>query len=144
MTLWHYTCDHGRDGIGDHGTLRPAREMIPRSRVHGLPSWYRPALDLVWLTDLPFPARDALGLTSLALSCDRTAHRYRCDSIGPVPYIEMRPSLPRKLSDCLESATGSGFRRWWVSSVAVPVVYDPIGSARMPARVAPPRLRERS
>ena len=63
-TLYHYTCDHGRQLIGMRGKLKPNRH----------PWLTRP---LLWLTDLDHANIQALGLTSLTLDCDRTAWRYR-------------------------------------------------------------------
>lgn len=76
--LWHFTCGHGRDGITDSGMLI----VNPFAASTGVP-------ELIWLTDLDVPIRDALGLTSNLLGCDRTAHRYRVtDTTGCVPWID--------------------------------------------------------
>ena len=69
MSLWHFTCDHGRQGIGRAGLVKPNRAAVP---------------PLAWFTDLPNPQREHLGLTSLILSCDRMAHRYRVLGSGDV------------------------------------------------------------
>jgi hypothetical protein len=58
VNLFHYTCRHAAQRIGVRGVLRPLTGVI-------------------WATDL-FPAdRDALGLTSFTLKCDRTEVCYR-------------------------------------------------------------------
>lgn len=118
--LWHYTCDHGHAQITN--TLVPGAVLVGR-RLKG------PG-DLIWLTDLPHPNRDALGLTSHILSCDRITHRYRLtDGADVVQWMNVRRAYPWAAE--LESAPGARPRHWFVSGVPVPVVYDPI-----PARVA--------
>jgi hypothetical protein len=116
--LWHYTCRHSARKIGPAGILYPAGQLLGRS-LHWPGS-------LVWLTDLPTPNRDALGLTSHALDCDRTEHRYRAtDTLSCRPYTDLRRALPDdawRLS--LETAPGARLRHWWVSLEPVPVVLD--------------------
>lgn len=110
--LYHYTCDHGHEAITD--TLRP----------NGWP------LQVVWLTDLDLPMRDALGLTSHSLSCDRTAHRYRVtDANTAAPWSTYRRTIDPLVAHALESTPGVKPMHWWVSVAPVPVAYDPIGGA---------------
>lgn len=107
--LWHYTCQHGHDAITD--TLRP-----------GLDGY-------VWLTDLDAPHRDALGLTSHLLRCDRTQHRYRVtDTTDVTPYTAIRATLRPERRNGLETS-GTLLRHWYVSTQRVPVIYDPRGTA---------------
>lgn len=64
--LWHFTCDHGHDAIGTRGLLQPNQHpMMPDLRP------------VVWLTSDPSPDREAVGLSSSFISCDRMAYRYR-------------------------------------------------------------------
>ncbi|MGH9252915.1 MAG: hypothetical protein ACRD0W_25905 [Acidimicrobiales bacterium] len=104
MTLYHYTCDHGAARIGDSGILQPH-------------------LGLVWLTDLDVPMREALGLTSHILNCDRIVHRYRVTDTAScqrwLTYLGRRWQLDLELAD------GARPAHWWVSEQPVPVVYDP-------------------
>lgn len=65
MRLWHFTCEHGYRQIGTHGTLKPNRHVLLGD-----------APPVVWLTDLQSPERDAVGLTSRFITCDRMAYRY--------------------------------------------------------------------
>lgn len=68
MRLYHYTCEHGAKGITRRGMIRPASHpLVPDCRI-------------VWLTDMAPPDRDALGLTSDTLTCDRLAFRYLVDA----------------------------------------------------------------
>ena len=67
MRLYHYTCgDHGRPGIQRDGFVRPGAD------------------GLVWLTDLldekrRSKTRQALGLTSNIISCDRMEHVFEVE-----------------------------------------------------------------
>ena len=108
-TLYHYTCDHGRQLIGMRGKLKPHQ--------HPLLSKWRP---LVWLTDLEEPDAGALGLTSLMLDCDRTAWRYRIrtpmhpDTVQPwldsLSRMWADPDVVRELE-----LTPSQPEHWWIS-----------------------------
>lgn len=114
-TLYHYTCDHGHSQISKH--------VIPASwqtnAAIGLPG------ELAWFTDLDVPVRDALGLTSHVLHCDRTARRYRVTDTSNVRrWIEVRRDYSWGLE--LEGAFGARPMHWWISTCEVPVVYDPI------------------
>lgn len=111
-TLYHYTCDHGHQGIGSGTGVLLAR-------------------GLAWLTDLEVPIRDALGLTSVILSCDRTRHRYRAtDALEHVrPWMEVRRQVPAAWVEALETTPGAAPRHWWVSSWPVMVEYDPLGAS---------------
>lgn len=111
-TLYHYTCEHGYQGIG----ASPAGVLLPNA-------------GLVWLTDLDVPVREALGLTSHTLSCDRTAYRYRAiAALAHVrPWSQARRSVPRDVREALESAPGVLPMHWWVSAWPVLVQFDPPG-----------------
>lgn len=107
LRLWHYTCEHSRSRIGEEGWLQPF------------------ASGLVWLTDLDVPVREALGLTSMLLTCDRTTYRYRVldPSIG-VPWTKVRRDFPAEHRDELESAPGAMPMHWFVSALPVHVVLE--------------------
>lgn len=126
-TLWHYTCEHGHDKIGDEGVLLPAVILLdgdPRVPWNG---------QVVWLTDLPMPNVWALGLTSLRVSCDRTAYRYRVtDTRDCVPWPRLRRRLLPDMRDEIDDLEGHLNARpahWWCCSIAVPAVYDPVTTA---------------
>lgn len=105
MTLYHFTCDHGRRAIGKAGLIRPNRRaMVP----------------VAWFTDLPDPDALALGLTSIILSCDRLAHRYRVtDARDVVPWSEFGNVHPG-IRAALESSPGAQPDHWFVASKPVP------------------------
>jgi hypothetical protein len=112
VTLYHYTCRHSHGEITD--SLRPFGAYVPGG--------------LVWLTDLDVPMRDALGLTSVTLSCDRTAYRYRVtDEASCVRWVDYRSKVDRVIVRGLEEAHGAMPMHWWVSEQRVPVAFDPIG-----------------
>lgn len=97
--LYHYTChDHGEIGIRESGLIKPGRD------------------GLVWMTDLDVPVREALGLTSYSLRCDRTAVRFEVTDNGYTqPWVRARRGLdPRFVAD-LEAAPGIMLMHWWVS-----------------------------
>lgn len=121
LRLYHFTCDHGHEQIDRN--IVPAAVLT--SRASGGPG------DLAWFTDLTVPQRDALGLTSHILSCDRTVHRYRAtDATDLVPWIGVRRFYP--WAEELESAPGARPRHWYVADVPIPVVYDPVTSSGVP------------
>jgi hypothetical protein len=119
VTLYHYTCDHGRAAIGEAGELLPAYRLTDAVPEHWWPARF------VWLTDLRVPDRYALGLNQVTLKCDRTTHRYRAtDERGVVPWIEARKGF-RRSRHLLEDAPGVMLRHWYVCPIGVPVVLDP-------------------
>lgn len=118
--LWHYTCDHGRAGIGLEGLLVPAAQLAEVT----VPWTGR----FVWLTDMPSPMRGPLGLTSWVARCDRTTHRYRVtDASTALRWSDMLRGLPRRereIARALEEVPEARPMHWWVSREPVPVVLD--------------------
>jgi len=110
--LWHFTCGHSIAGIEATGQLRPNRHPLLEE-------------PLVWLTDLDVPFRDALGLTSLTLRCDRTEHRFAvtdpASAVWWLSYVTSR-GVPRDVYTDLASAPGAMPRHWWVSTEPVSVI----------------------
>ena len=105
-TLWHLTCaDHGAPGIRASGLVLPnLRAMLP----------------LAWFTSDPDVPREALGLTSHALTCDRTACRFAAANRRHlIPWRHY--AAPRPIRRLLESAPGVAPDLWWVSTRPVPV-----------------------
>lgn len=118
--LWHYTCDHGRDGIGDTGFLLPGATVKPEAL--GWPA------RLSWMTDITYPNTFALGLANLSglVKCDRVKHRYRITDTADVmwwPRAVRSLGLQRVRSD-LESVPGCLPAHWYVATAAVPVEVD--------------------
>lgn len=107
MKLYHYTCSDGVRGIERDHLIRPHPQPILND------------LRLSWFTDLMPPDRNALGLTSHSLSCDRTRWAYEVDPWGIVPWIEYRKRLReagmRRQVSVLETAPGVMPRHWWVA-----------------------------
>lgn len=109
--LFHYTCDHGLEGIRDSiWMLRP---------------WGAPGLpQLVWLTDLTIPDREGLGLTSKTLSCDRTTYRLTVhpQAVTPVEHWSTaRRHFRPTYVEALERAKGAKPEHWWIARERIPV-----------------------
>lgn len=107
--LYHYTCSHGRDAIGEMGVLIPNRHpFLKRS--------------FVWLTDMEVPDRDALGLTSTILSCDRLEYSYEVieESIKQcMPFSRFKKLSNTVVEDLARYAQPS---HWWVSTRPITAV----------------------
>lgn len=111
MTLYHYTCGHRAPMIRQDQHIRPGNDLgtlkVPWSAFG-------------WFTDMAVPVRDALGLTSYCLDCDRTEYRFTVlgEPAELVPWVSVR----REYDDwgrLLESAPGARPRHWWVSPLPV-------------------------
>lgn len=120
MTLWHYTCEHGALALGNTGTLFPAAGQLDQAPP--LPIDALPLLLMVWATDMDPPHREALGLTSHTMDCDRMAYRYRVHRRFFRHWGRVRSSLPAPLVDSLELAPGALPAYWWVS-------FEPVAGA---------------
>ena len=113
MSLYHYTCDHGRAGIMRDG-------------------WVKPGADgLVWLTDLldvrrHERTRKALGLTSYSLACDRFEHVFAVDPSNAMPYREAidRGIVSRARSMSLLRLPHARPSNWYIATAPVEVL-DP-------------------
>jgi hypothetical protein len=99
--LFHYTCAHGRQRIGRRGYLLPGLDGF------------------LWMTDLDVPVREALGLTSKLLDCDRTQFRYAAsvdEGGGVIPYLDYRHLLDPVRREGIEAAPGVLIRHWFVAA----------------------------
>jgi hypothetical protein len=113
--LWHFTCSHSVESIRRIGQLRP----------HPHPLLPEP---LVWLTDLEHAWREALGLTSHTLMCDRTAHRFEAADVTAAvwwPAYARQQRIPRHVRASFEDEPGVMPRHWWVSPIGVPIAAPP-------------------
>lgn len=113
-TLYHYTCEHGRRGLGTRGMLRPN----PQPVLGGRP--------LIWLTDQSEPEREALGLTSRMLACDRLQFRYRVEADRAQRYLDWaaRVSLPFSWRAELEAIHGVRPETWFVLESSALAILD--------------------
>lgn len=107
--LYHYTCGHGADGIRRDGEIRPNQHPM----VSKVP--------VVWLTTLELPDRQALGLTSQTLTCDRTEWRVTVQSgdVEPWHVFARRHRVRREVRDVMED--GRMPMLWWVAVDPLPV-----------------------
>jgi hypothetical protein len=121
--LWHFTCIDGHRAIGRIGQLRPQ----PHPLIGGVA--------LVWLTDDPEPERDAVGLTSNFITCDRMAYRYRVidKGAGVIPWSEFRPRLAAYEDTLAVLESYATPECWWVSRRPVAVVLDQIPAPASPS-----------
>lgn len=110
MTFYHYTCrDHGLPGIRETGELRPNQVAV---------------FPLVWVTDLTVPTRDALGLTSWSLTCDRSEVQVQVPHHPAIePWWRWRRAHPelRDWAALLEAAHGARPAHWFVSATPLPI-----------------------
>ena len=104
-TLYHFTCaDHGYPGIARSREIRPYPHLK-------LPTWP----PVVWLTDLARPSRDAVGLTSARLTCDRLAVRLTVEAPEAVPFAEARRRWRIPLDAFLDLTAYGDPAHWYVS-----------------------------
>lgn len=114
--LWHFTCRHGAKRIGRGNAL-----LVPQGGIHPVAGWP----PLLWFTVLAEPDREATGLTSETISCDRMEHRY---AVGPgsvcVPWLASpwRASTASGLLADLEDYGDP--EHWWVADRAVKARWD--------------------
>lgn len=105
VKLYHYTCRHSEPGIRKDGVLKP----------HGV------LVVAVWATDLEVPDREALGLTSNFVACDRTEHRIEVDSEHFTHWFKARRNIAPQIRDGLELSPGAQPGNWYVSFEPVPL-----------------------
>lgn len=119
--LFHFTCDHGHQALGQQGEVKSG--LLLSERVRDIP-----VSQYAWFTDLRHPIPDALGLTRAHVPCDRTAYRYRVtDATNVYWWMEVRQAFDRTWRQYLEG-WGSRPAHWYVASLPVPVVFDPVPS----------------
>lgn len=133
ITLYHYTCEHGRRSIGRRGFVMPLAghdAEAARAIERGNHAWMG---QVVWFTDMELPVRNALGLTSTMLRCDRLKYRYRVTDISDVTsWLIIRRSIaPRTDIYELERKRGALPAHWYIAQVPVPVVLAPYRAAAM-------------
>lgn len=112
LTLYHYTCDHAHLAIERTGILVPHRAVT-----------FGAGMSLLWATTQTPPVAADLGLTSVLLDCDRTAHRWRIIDTRPF-HRWIDTSMASTSAGRALSATGDQ-RLWWVSLRTADAVYDP-------------------
>lgn len=137
--LWHFTCGHSKPGIDQHGEVWPGKVVRERLRHPDQPVLPRNRelpwnCDYAWFTDLPSLAGD-LAKWAVVMhpddqtltACDRTVHRYRVLDPDPCVWWPVGVRLHRLqlVRHQLELAPRAMPRHWWISTVPVPVVYDP-------------------
>jgi hypothetical protein len=111
VTFYHYTCSHSLAKMTpDVYGVRTLEPMSPGG--------------LLWVTDLEVPIREALGLTSQIINCDRT--EYRLELLDPSTvrrWVDVRRSF-RELWD-LEMAPGAMPMHWFISTSPERAILSP-------------------
>lgn len=107
--LFHYTCQHAALGIRSTGKVQPQPQPVLEGAF------------LSWWTDLDVPHREALGLTSLTLKCDRTECRFEAADTSQITRWTAVRHLPRGAA-ALERAPGAMPAHWWIAGKPVPVL----------------------
>jgi hypothetical protein len=117
--LWHFTCEHGAEG------LRESRVLLPWSQL----TKHRPPVPIppvAWMTSLDTPQGAALSREYI--TCDRTRYRFWVlDATHVQPWWRWRRAHPEFASWArdLEQAPGALPAHWFVSERPVPVVEVP-------------------
>lgn len=118
--LYHFTCtDHGVTGIANTGIIRP---------------WSHPLLaelgPIIWMTDLPAPSREAVGLSSGFLACDRLEWCFEITTAAVRPLLwwpEIRHFC--NVSTVTDLEAGARPSHWWLTTVPIDIelscVIDP-------------------
>lgn len=118
--LWHYTCEHGRWGIGEQGFVYPMAAYAPEAAAR-MPEEWRWLSTLAWFTDRTDLTPVALGLQASIIKCDRSQFRYRVlDTSRCTRWLEVAKDYPRDTR--VELGIGDHMPgAWWVATLPVPV-----------------------
>jgi hypothetical protein len=111
--LYHFTCAHGRRGIGTSNCL-----LLPH---------FHPLLGckLLWLTNQASPDRERTGLTMRYQPCDRMQFRYVVSDLsGCHPWLDspQRDNAPRHIVEDVESYGAP--HEWWIADRPVRARFD--------------------
>jgi len=105
VKLWHRTCGHRIEQILADGELRPQKHVMLGYKM-------------IWLTPMPWADRDALGLSSNTLACDRM--EYLLEVVDPhqvAPWSAVKQTMDRVAVRYLEATRGARPDYWWVTGV---------------------------
>lgn len=143
MPLYHYTCQHGHEGILRDGVIRSAVTQLDQAKRRALRKLGIAAVtsQVVWLTTLPHVVRlninqVGLGMYEIerltgAAQCDRSAHRYEITEENVIikSWAEQRRIWPIAVVQSLESLPGARPDTWWISRGPLHARYSPHRSA---------------
>lgn len=102
ITLFHFTCNHGYEGISKTNILLP--NIHPMMRGLG---------PLLWLTDLAEPpSKESVGLTNSWTTCDCLAYRYIVQCKAAIHWSLVRQRAPKDIVETLESYGQP--EHWWI------------------------------
>lgn len=115
--LYHFTCDHGAQGIRERGMVLPVAMVVQdASALDQVPATMRWATNYSWWTNISEPEYNWLGLQSVHLFCDRMANCFRA-KVAP-GYAQWWPVVLRELrldyARMLSLTPGARPATWWV------------------------------
>lgn len=125
--LFHFTCEHGAEGIRAGGEVLPLRAVVPEDRLALLGRGEAWRLAISWWTDLEVPSREQCGLTSQLLgleACDRLEVRFEALDLADMvwwPAAVRGLGLPRS-ARALSFTPGAAPANWWICPSPVEVV----------------------
>ena len=106
--LFHFTCDHGRAGIGVRGEIVP---LIEHPILHCKVSWF---------TTLGRPDRESTGLSMHYTACDRMAYRYIItETENCRPWIGSPERDAAKHQDIIDLELYGDPEHWYIADVPV-------------------------
>ena len=127
MGWWHYTCAHHASAIERDGFVRPRLSWAQLDaawlRIGWKPTGLVSAPSILWLTDMPEPQAEPLGLTSNFIDCDRTEFRIEVADhprIQPWDSFAKQYGAEREWRASLEH--GRNPERWFVCTIPVRVL----------------------
>lgn len=108
MRLFHFTCDHGHDALGNRGELRP---IVEHPFLH---------IKVVWLTSDPWPDRESTGLGMTITRCDRMQYRYMVTDLSNCRRWLDSPERTGAPVDAVADLESYGDpEQWWIASEPV-------------------------
>jgi hypothetical protein len=123
--LWHFTCEHGREGIGEAGNVWPMAMFDPDA-AERLPWWFEPMGGISWWTDQGDGQGSVVTSRATSSGCERWLYRYRAlDSERAIPYGRWARVLEPRVRFILEHAPGALPGTWWVAENSMPARLDP-------------------
>lgn len=99
--LYHFTCNHGFEGIRKTNVLLPNAHPLMLNLGA-----------ILWLTDLSEPTKEAVGLTNSWTTCDRLAYRYIVRCKAAAHWSKVRQRAPKDIVETLESYGQP--EHWWI------------------------------
>jgi hypothetical protein len=124
--LWHFTCEHGREAIGEASMVLPIAMFDPKA-ARLLPWWFEPMAGISWWTDQADGQGSVVTSKPTEAGCERWQYRYRAlDVERAIPYGRWARALEPRVRFVLETTPGAMPGTWWVAENAMPARLDPV------------------